>query len=127
MNKIQVNGVFLESGDIIAQTFAVNNLGNISTRQGGSSNRFSLPLSDLNRKTLGFPDNVNTSSRTPYQKVDATLYDDNTAIAEGFLKIEEVTNTRINVTFFSDNTGWFNLIKDKTLKDLYLDDLDYRS
>lgn len=125
MNKIQVNGVFLEGGDVIAQTFSVNNLGDISTRQGGVSNRFNLPLSDLNRKTLGFPEDLNTTSRNPYIKVDATLYDENTPIAEGFLKIEEVINDSIEVTFFSDNSGWFNLIKDKTLKDLYLDDLDH--
>ena len=36
MNKIKVGDVFLESTSLIAQTFKVNNLGDITKRQGGS-------------------------------------------------------------------------------------------
>ena len=74
--RLKVGNDFLDQNEsIIAQTFAVNEIGSIQTRQGGFSNNFTLPLTAKNRKILGFPDNINSSSRNPYVKVEATLFD----------------------------------------------------
>lgn len=120
MNKIKVGDVFLESNSLIAQTFRVNNLGDITTRQGGSSNNFTFPLTSINRKALGFPEDLNNTSRSPYRRIEASLFENNSFISKGVLKINKVTNTEIEATFFSDNARWFNAIKDKTLQDLDL-------
>lgn len=125
MNRIKVGDTFLESNSLIAQTFKVNTLGDITTRQGGSSNDFTFPLSSTNRKALGFPEDLNNISRNQYKRIEAFLYDGNTFLSKGDLKINKVNSKNIQATFFSDNVGWINRIKDKTLKDLNLDDLDH--
>ena len=126
MNKIKVGDVFLESNSLIAQTFRVNNLGDITTRQGGSSNNFTFPLTSINRKALGFPEDLNNTSRSPYRRIEASLFENNSFISKGVLKINKVTNTEIEATFFSDNARWFNQIKDKTLKDLDLKSFNHK-
>ncbi|NRA93290.1 MAG: hypothetical protein HRU26_11505, partial [Psychroserpens sp.] len=118
MNRIKVNDEIIETTSLVAQTYRVNNLGDISTRQGSSSNNLSIPLTAKNREALGFPEDFNETLRTPYTRIDAQLFDGEVFVSTGYLKINSVDTRSINCTFFSDNTGWFNQIKDKTLKDL---------
>lgn len=125
MNKIKVGDTFLESTSVIAQTFKVNSLGEIGTRQGGVSNNFDFPMTKLNREALGFPEDLNQVERTPYTRIDAALYDGNKYVSSGYLRIKEISRETIRATFFSDNSGWFARAKDKTLKDLYLADLNH--
>lgn len=125
--RLRVNGSFLDqySNTVIAQTFSVNDLGDITTRQGGFSNRFTLPLSDNNADILGFPNDINSSSSNPYSRVSAELIDSGAVIALGYLKYQQVSNKDIECTFFSDNVDWFSLISDKKLTDLNLSAYDH--
>ena len=116
----------LDGDALIGQNFSVNQLSEVSARQGGFSNSFSLPRTSKNNEALGFPTNLNTSSKSFYKKITSTLIDGNGNIASGFLKIEKVTKQNINVTFFSDNVEWFQLIKDKKLTDLDLSKFDHQ-
>jgi hypothetical protein len=123
--QIMVNGVFLETSNVIAHTLQVNNFGDITTRQGGFSNQFEVPITAQNSLALGFSNNMNESDRFPYQKLPAQLYDTNTLLYYGYLKITEISGKKFVCTFFSDNSDFFNLIKDKTIRDLDLSDLDH--
>lgn len=105
----------------IAQTFSSSQLGNITEKNGAFSNKFKLPLTTKNRDILEFPDNFNDISRTQYTKFDIDLVDAGAVIASGFLRISIVENeNEVQCTFFSNNSGWFNPLKEKSLKDLDL-------
>lgn len=126
--RLKVNDIILDQFEntIIAQTFGVNEFGSLETRQGGLSNDFTLPLTQNNKIALDFPDDLNFVTRKPYEKVDAQLIDVGTVVAIGYLRYKIVTNnTEISCSFFSDNTEWFNLIKDKKMSELDLSDYDH--
>lgn len=124
--RLKVGDDFLDMDrSIIAQTFAVNEIGNLETRQGGFSNDFTIPLTGKNQEILGFPGDINTSSRNAYTKVAATLYDNGNPVAFGSLKYQTVDETTLQASFFSDNSEWYSLIKDKLLSDLDFSDLDH--
>ncbi len=124
--RLKIGDDFLDSdSSVIAQTYAVNQIGELETRQGGFSNDFTIPLTDKNKGILEFPDDINSSSRNPYSKVDATLYDKGAPIADGFLRFQIVDQNTLQASFFADNTNWYNLIKDKKLTDLNLTAFDH--
>lgn len=125
MIRVKIGDDFLDGNSLIAQTFSVNNLGSLTTRQGGFSNEFTVPLTSRNRELLGWPDDLNTSSRNQYMKIEATIYDNKSRVATGYIKIIYSTKDECRATFFSDNVAWFNLIKNKTLNELDLSDLDH--
>jgi hypothetical protein len=125
--RLKVGDDFLDSNfSIIAQTYAVNEIGSIETRQGGFSNNFTIPLTNKNKLILGFPDDINTASRNAYEKIDATLYDNAVPVAFGYLRYQVVDALNLQASFFSDNSNWFNLLKDKLLTDLDLSDLNHQ-
>lgn len=109
----------------IAQNYSVNELGKIETRQGGFSNNFSIPLTGRNKKILGIPDDINSASRKPYQKVEASLIDLGVPVASGYLRYQIVSNNQLQASFFSDNSEWFSLLKGKSLNDLDLWEYDH--
>ncbi len=125
--RLKVGDDFLDGDQsTIAQTYAVNEIGSIETRQGGFSNNFTIPLTAKNKAILGFPDDINTASRNAYTKVDATLFDQAVPVAEGYLRFKVVENGRsLETSFFADNVNWFNLLKGKKLKDLDLSAFDH--
>lgn len=125
--RIKIADDILDSfrDEIIAQNYGVNEIGDIATRQGGFSNEFTIPLTAKNRDILGIPDDINSTSRNPYIKVDASLVDQGTIVATGYLRFQTVSNNEIKVSFFSDNVEWFSLVKDKSLRDLDLSELDH--
>lgn len=124
--RLKVADDFLDGDNsIIAQTYAVNEIGSIETRQGGFSNNFTIPLTSKNKAILGFPEDINSASRNPYTKVDATMFDKGVPVADGYLKYQVVNDTTLQASFFSDNVNWYNLIKDKTLNDLDLSAFDH--
>lgn len=126
--RIKVGDDTLDSyrNEIIAQNYAVNEIGDIATRQGGFSNEFDVPLTAKNREILGVPDDINSTSRNPYEKVDASLVDQGTTVATGYLRYQTVEeDNQIKVSFFSDNVEWFSLLKDKTLNDLDLSEFNH--
>jgi hypothetical protein len=123
--KIKIGDEFLDGGGVVAQSYEVNNLGDIANRQGGLSNTFTVPLSNKNKRLLGYVNNVNAASDKPYIRVPAQLYDNNTRVAVGYIKIVRANKEGFEVVFFSDNVAWFTLIKDKKLSDLDLSSLDH--
>lgn len=126
--RLKVNDIILDQFEdtIIAQTFGVNEFGELQTRQGGLSNDFTIPLTGKNKLALDFPDDLNFVTRSPYKKVAAQLVDVGTGVAIGYIRYKIVTDGKsISCSFFSDNTEWFNLIKDKKMSELDLSEYDH--
>ncbi len=128
--RLRVNGVILDSNNSsIGQTYEASNFGDISTRQGGYSNDFTIPLTSKNDAALGFISDINTIDRTPYIKVNAELLDVGAVVSTGYIRCKissyEKGDKFVEATFFSDNTEWFNLIKDKKLTDLDLSEYNH--
>jgi hypothetical protein len=125
--RLKIGDDFLDlyGTEILAQSFGVNTIGDISSRQSGFSNDFVIPLTALNRSILDYPENINSGSRNPYEKVECELFDGGVSIATGYLKYQIVDSTTLQASFFSDNANWFTLIKDKKLTDLDLSEYDH--
>ena len=123
--RLLVSGTFIDVNSTIAQTFSVNEIGDLKTRNGGFSNNFTIQLTSAVNDALGFPSEINSGSRNPYLKVEADLYEGNTFLVSGYLRFQVATRDTLECSFFSDNSLWFNLIKDLKLNDLDLSALDH--
>jgi hypothetical protein len=125
--RLKIGDDFLDlyGTEILAQSFGVNTIGDLSSRQSGFSNDFVIPLTASNRQILDYPENINSGSTKPYEKVECELFDGGVSIATGYLKYQIVNSTTLQASFFSDNANWFTLIKDKKLTDLDLSDYDH--
>lgn len=125
--RLKVGDVILDQfkDTIIAQNYEVNSFGDVTTRNGGFTNDFIIPLTSNNEQALGFPSDLNISTREPYEKINAQLIDGGAVIAIGYLRYKLVTGKTIKCSFFSTNTEWFNLIKDKKMGEINLSAFDH--
>lgn len=114
--------------EIIALTYAVNDVGSIETRQGVTSNVFELPITDFNLRALGYPTNFNINQNVnPFKQIPAEIYEEELRIAKGYIQITNpsLSGNVIPVTFFGENAEWFNLIKGRTIRQLDLSDFNH--
>lgn len=108
---------------VIALTLQVHDLTNLESRDGNYSNSIKLPLTSLNKRLLGFANDVNSYSDIPYTRIAAQLHV-NGIVQSGFLQLDGVDGDFANVVFFSGNSGFFEAMGDKKLNDLDLSDFD---
>src|SRR5215469_15408241 len=80
MNQLQlyINDQLADLSDDspVALTFQINNLAEVQNQQGNTSNQFKLPLTQRNRRILGFPDDVAFTTQAPYTQYPAKLVQD---------------------------------------------------
>lgn len=118
----------LKGDEVIALTYAVNDIGSIETRQGVSSNEFELPITDFNLNALGYPTNFNVNQNVnPFTKIGAEIFEDELKIAKGYIQITNpsLSGNSIPVVFFGENAEWFSLLKDKSIRELDLSDFKH--
>lgn len=108
---------------VIALTLQVHDLTNLESRDGNYSNSIKLPLTHLNKRLLGFANDVNSYSDIPYTRIEAQLHV-NGIVQSGFLQLDSIEGDFANVVFFSGNSGFFEAMGDKKLNDLDLSDYD---
>jgi len=127
MILLYVNDVQLDlfPSTTVALSRRVADIGNFNNRNSSFTNKFSVPLTALNRAALGILQ-MNTTSRTPYEDVSGKL------ITEG---IEVISNVRIKIVTVTDvaelelkvdNGNLFDLLKKTKLRSLDLRDYDHR-
>lgn len=126
MINFEISGEYLDLYDkeVIAQTFAINNIAEIENRNGAYSNSFKGPKTQKNRRILGYPDEINIQDDTPYTKVTCNCWEDGMIIKRGFLQVNS-SGEDFEFTFFADNTNWFDLIKGRSIRDLDLSEHDH--
>lgn len=118
----------LTGDEIIAITYAVNDIASIQTRQGVTSNEFELPITDFNLKALGYPTNFNVNQNVnPFKQIPAEIYEEELRIAKGYIQITNPSISRnvIPYTFFGENAEWFNLIKGRSIRQLDLSEFNH--
>ncbi|MFD2145481.1 hypothetical protein [Mucilaginibacter antarcticus] len=116
MNNIQlyINDQLVDLSDDapIALTFQINNLAEVRNQQGNTSNQFKLPLTQNNRRILGFPDDVAFCTQAPYSKYPAKLVQDGLeVIPYGVAELNSVDNSSANITILSGNVDFFDAIE----------------
>jgi len=95
----------------IAITFQINNLAEVQNQQGNTSNQFKLPLTQNNRRILGFPDDIALCTGKPYQKYQAKLVQDGLEIIPyGICELNSIDQNAANVTILSGNVDFFDAI-----------------
>ncbi|MES2807039.1 MAG: hypothetical protein V4619_00340 [Bacteroidota bacterium] len=98
----------------IALTFQINNLAEVRNQQGNTSNQFKLPLTQNNRRILGFPDDVALCTDAPYQKYDTKLVQDGLEIIPyGIGELNSVDNDTASITILSGNVDFFDAVDGK--------------
>lgn len=115
MQNVQLflNGqrVDLSNDSPIALTFQINNLAEVKNQQGNTSNQFKLPLTQLNRRILGFPDDIRLTNDLPYRKYEAKLVQDGIEIIPaGLAELSSADDNNANITVLSGNVDFFDLI-----------------
>jgi len=118
MNQLQlyINDQLVDLNDDspIALTFQINDLAEVKNQQGNTSNRFKLPLSQRNRRILGFPDDVAFATAQPYQQYQAKIIQDGLEILPfGIGEINSIEQDNINITILSGNVDFFDAIDGK--------------
>jgi len=116
MNQLQlfINDELADLSDDspIALTFQINNLAEVKNQQGNTSNQFKLPLTQHNRRILGFPDDVAFCSDLPYKKYQAKLVQDGLEIIPyGTAELNGVDNATANITILSGNVDFFDALE----------------
>ncbi len=98
----------------IALTFQINNLAEVQNQQGNTSNQFKLPLTQRNRKILGFPDDLAFTTNLPYQQYQAKIIQDGLEIIPyGIAELNGIDQDTANLTVLSGNVDFFNAIDGK--------------
>jgi len=102
----------------IALSSVANDLADIKDRQGGFSNTFKLPLTALNRATFDFANKPTSQSDKPYLKLHCRLYSEGVEVVGNGYAVVNSCSDGFNVTLFTGNTGFFEAIEGKRLRDL---------
>jgi hypothetical protein len=118
MNSIQlyINDQLADLGDDtpIALTFQINNLAEVRNQQGNTSNQFKLPLTQNNRRILGFPDDVAFCTKAPYTQYTAKVIQDGLEIIPyGIGELNGIDNDTAAITILSGNVDFFDAIDGK--------------
>jgi len=118
MNQLQlyINDQLVDLNDDspIALTFQINNLAEVQNQQGNTSNQFKLPLTQRNRRILGFPDDIAFTTNAPYQQYQAKLIQDGLEILPyGIAELNGIEQDNANITVLSGNVDFFDAIDGK--------------
>lgn len=117
----------LASGEVIAQTKEVNDIGEPQIRLSNSTNRFRLPKTSNNLKAFDFMSISGNQSDIPYQKNECSLYSDTGEcfIYKGWATIRD-TGDYYEVYIIDGIKDFFKIIENKTLSDLDLSELQHQ-
>lgn len=99
-------------------SFAINTIGEVSSRSGTFSNEFTLPLTANNIEIIGAFQAVSSASNIPYTAAPFEIrYYDNVCIV-GTAELVEVNEDGIVIRAYSDNAEWSSQIKGLGIKDI---------
>lgn len=114
--QLFLNGqaVDLSDNDPVALTFQINSLAEVKNQQGNTSNQFKLPLTQLNRRILGFPDDIRITNNLPYTQYEAKIVQDGLEIVpNGTATLNSSDENSAAITVLSGNVDFFDQIDGK--------------
>ncbi len=115
----------LSPDTVIAITFQVNEIGEIKDRQSNFSNQFKLPPTAKNLRIIQNCDMIQPTTNYPYRKAKAVVIKKGMQVVPNGYAIIESVDAFINVTVYSGNIEFFNLIEGLTMSDLDLSAWDH--
>jgi hypothetical protein len=124
--SIETNsGVFdLYDSEKIVQTISVFNFSDLTLRAGEFTNTFKLPTTSNNLQLIKYANSVLTVNTGVYEKIECSIVVDSVVIRNGFLSVDSV-GENILANFYSGNTVFYDLIKNKNLPDFEWSDFNH--
>lgn len=111
--QLYLNGQLCDLSDDspLALTFQINNLADVKNQSGNTSNQFKIPLTQNNRRILGFPDDIRVTTNTPYTQLKAVIIQDGIEVLPfGLCEINDADNNNADITIISGNVDFFDQI-----------------
>ena len=118
----QLDGI--DANTTIALTFAAAKFNSLVSRGGTLSNRFQLAKTANNKRQLSLLDDPNSESDRPYLLYDCRIEVDGQPTFTGLASVEE-SQDYYSLRVYSGITNFFELVGDKTLRDLDLSAFDH--
>lgn len=95
----------------MALSFQINNLADVKNQAGNTSNQFKLPLTQNNRRILGFPDDIRVTTNVPYTQLKAVVIQNGIeVIPAGLCEVLDADDNNADVTIISGNVDFFDQI-----------------
>jgi hypothetical protein len=122
MRRLEINGnrVDLDNKTAIGITFQSGDISQPDKKKFTISNTFKIPVTNHNKKILGFSESPYTTTTTPYTQIEINYWDSNIHLIQngkGFLK--QATN-QYEIVVVSDGNV-IDMMKNKLLRDLMRD------
>lgn len=116
---IKINGVDLDlyPNEKVVQTFSLLNINDITARQSEYSNTFKVPKTNNNLQIIDYSHYINNTTTFPFSKVTAEIYINGFLFKKGLIELVEIEED-ISLRFYSGNIAFFDIIKQKSLKDI---------
>ena len=122
---VYINEQLLELNDNkgIGLTFQIGSILSPGNRSGNLSNKFKVPKTRRNSEILENISNINSASNIPYERNSGRIVQDGIEIfPDGFAVIDS-TASDYNITIYSGNVSFFDLIAGANINELDLSDL----
>ena len=116
----------ISKGEVIALTYQLNNIAELSTRNGNFSNRITLPLSKTNKAIIENTQSVPSEGETPYKILNCRVFQNGIeVIRKGLAVIQQINTYDFEINIFSGLSNFFQLIEGLSIQGLDLSDLDH--
>ncbi len=118
--EVYINDERLDLFDNVGMglTFQVGSIFNPNNRAGNLSNKFKVPKTKNNTEILGNLSNINATTEIPYQRNSARVRQDGVELFPNGFAIIEQTTKDYNLTVYSGNVSFFDLIKNRNINEL---------
>ncbi|MGV0755797.1 hypothetical protein ACTS95_02240 [Empedobacter brevis] len=117
MKELYLNNQLCElnSSDPIQYNFQVNDIGDVESRQATFTSTISLPKTKTNVRIMEGLGLVGDTSRLPYDKINAHLFEDTIPVIYNGWAIIGETNESYNLNLYSGIIDLFKAIENKTI------------
>ena len=116
--------VDLSPDTVVALTRQANDVGDIQNRQSDFTNTFSLPKTQKNLRIFDYINNIHSENGFPYtQPTCKILVEGIEIVSSGIVNVDNVGET-IDITILTGNGNFFNIIKDKSIRELDMSSYD---
>ena len=127
--RLYVNDIELDlpTNFKIARTKQVNTIGSLNDRQVDYTNRFKLPKTKNNIKALNHLSLVGSTSKIPYQRNSARLFNDNgeCEIFDGYAVVQSSNDDEYDMTIYDGYISFTKAIEKSVITDVGLSELNH--
>lgn len=111
----------------IAITRQVQKINAIDSKLGSYSRSFTVPVTQRNKRILDYSTSFSSNTVTPYRRLQAKLYVNSLELASGTIVVENdgLSEKEIRLTFYADNSPFFQTINTLKMWDLPLGKFDH--